>query len=108
DKVTQMGFTIVLNGQEVQVSFTKTGDEVRRLMKSSSSEEAELSQIDGVLNFADGGKNKIKLVNKDIAHTVDVPEGLSDIVKLHWEDHVKLTVKKKGSKYILIDIEKAE
>ena len=60
--------------------------------------------------MADADKGRIKIINNsgEESYLIEVPEGLSDIVKVFWDDNIVATVSKKKKHIRLIDIEKED
>lgn len=109
DKIKQVGFTITRNGEEFKVGYTRQKNEFGRNSDSEKlNGEGEIFIIEGTLRMADADKNRIKIINKsgEESFMIAVPEGLSDIVKVFWDDNIKATVSKKKKHIRLIDIEK--
>lgn len=67
--------------------------------------------IVGIFKMADAEKNFIKIIDKSqksITHQkIEVPKGLNTIVKMYFDELVRVTLKKRTSKiYELLEIEK--
>ncbi len=110
DVIRQVGFTISRKGEPQSVALTKRRAELVVLntpTRPNSNTVPVKSQLVGILKFADGIKNYVQIVPESgIPQKITVPSGLSDIVKIYWEDEVKVTLTRKGSKFVLEDIEK--
>ncbi len=112
DKIKQVGLTVLRNGKEKTVSYQKIGKEIKVNNKPISSETVptnqviiEQKQLVGILQVADGGNNKIKIVTKNEGtKVVFVPSGLKDIVKIFFEEEVVINVEWNGKKMTMIDI----
>ena len=111
DKIKQVGLTIVRNGKEKTVALRKTQKNLKfdLVSKNQEQENEKPYDIKGNLKKADAISNKITIIDTENKKTtINVPDGLDDIVKMHWDNNVIATVKRKGNKIILMDIDNEE
>lgn len=113
DVIKQVGLTVLRKGKEKSVSLIKKRSDVPIFTTkienklSKKSEDGESFQMTGYLKVADGLKGSIQILPESgITQNIEVPSGLSDIVKIFWEEKVKVTFIKKGKKIILQDLDK--
>ena len=99
--VSVVGITYMREGKEVPIQFTKCRKEFKSLSEfvfSPSKDEDETKSIKketlcGQLSAADSTSNNVKIKpTEGKIITVNVPEGLADIVKKYFDDTVTLSV----------------
>jgi hypothetical protein len=99
DDISLVGLTIVREGKQKDVQFTR----VRSQIISNNSEEGIVTEstpqdssveLIGRLYAANEDQNNIRLKVESSNYSVIVPDGLGDIVKKYWGEHVKI----KGAK----------
>ena len=94
DDINLVGLTIVRDGKQKDVQFTK----IRSEINTSSTGEIETEgtndknvELSGRLFAADEDKSNIRLkVENTGVYTVTVPDGLGDIVRKYWGEQVKI------------------
>jgi hypothetical protein len=121
DRIKQTGFTIIRNGeqkavslQRKQESFKEEISKIKALKNDNESQnESELITIKGVLKVANAKSNQniieIVTLKGDVPfkHKIKVSEGLSDVVKMYFEEVVEVVLLKKDAKtYELQGIDK--
>jgi hypothetical protein len=109
DKIKQVGFTVLRNGEQVKLGYTRSKNNFNSFQDNDKiGKEGIIETIKGTLRMADADKGKIKIINSsgDNSFLIEVPEGLTDIVKMFWDDNIIATVSKKKKHIRLIDIEK--
>ncbi len=115
DSVNLFGLTSIKGGKERQVKLTSKKMDLSDYIRKSIEEKEEdgqkktkeqtTSSITGTLSAADN-TGKVRITQDDGSHTlINVPDGLSDIVKTYWEQVVTVTYKSKKNKRTLIDID---
>ncbi|OZI05091.1 hypothetical protein BWI93_27275 [Siphonobacter sp. BAB-5385] len=95
--VNQVGFTISREGREKQVSLRKSSYKIHEsiTIKNDEFDDREELKVKGELRGANSIKNNIRIyISSSKFLTLNVPEGLNDIVKLHWDETVEVTYKK--------------
>ena len=101
ENVSVVGITYMKEGREVPIQFTKCRKEFKSLSEfvfaPSSDENGAMSirneTLSGQLSAADSSSNNVKIKPAEgKAITVNVPEGLADIVKKYFDDNVTLAV----------------
>lgn len=114
ERIHQVGFTAVHQGNTRLVSITKPPSEIPMSGTMPHIEEPADSatvKISGVLRYADavGKKNQIRVVDENDQYRVEVPEGkMNGIVRPMWASKVTVTGARKGTAIVLQDIRKAE
>ena len=114
ERIHQVGFTAVHQGNTRLVSITKPPSEIPMPGTMPHIEEPADSatvKISGVLRYADavGKKNQIRVVDENDQYRVEVPEGkMNGIVRPMWASKVTVTGARKGTAIVLQDIRKAE
>jgi hypothetical protein len=114
DRVKLVGFTVLRNNEERTFPLSKTQDEIKGSIavlpepESVNGEEDGIQELTGILKMADETQKtgKIKLVGASKSYKISVPEGLGDVVKLHWGEEVSVQVAlNKKNNYRLLQIE---
>jgi hypothetical protein len=115
DNIKLVGLSAQRKGEEKKVAFSRVKKEI---IPSSMLENGETNEkpdkkmvkIKGILTFADAKLKKIKLTtSKGVRWTVEVPEGLGDIVKPYWEESVIVQGRKTGDKKMTLEnVEKSD
>ncbi len=110
--VSLVGFTVVRNGRERRVQLTRTKSEFglsATAAKSKSFNPEDRVQFRGRLIAADSDDKQFALKPEGGAKvTVEVPEGLSDIVRNYWDDEVEVVCVQTGpNKFRLLDLSSA-
>ncbi|TAE25960.1 MAG: hypothetical protein EAZ92_11410 [Candidatus Kapaibacterium sp.] len=95
--VNLVGLSVIRNGHQKNIQFTRTREEITSLPISTTTKEAITSldddfvTITGRLFAANQDENNIRLKSEDnINYSVNVPTGLGDIVKKYWSEQVKI------------------
>jgi len=96
DEINLVGITILREGVEKTVQFTRKRKEIKTSEFITGEESAiskEIhSELIGRLSAADEDKSNIRLtLQTGIKYFVKVPEGLGDIVKKYWGEQVKIS-----------------
>lgn len=112
NNVKQVGLSVFTNNNEHSIRTIA----IRKPKAKYTSDFIEISKakqqlitVSGTLRMADADTGKIRLVNEDgKTHYITVPNGLTDIVRLYWEDKVTLTISKTAKKSRLVDIDKMQ
>jgi hypothetical protein len=107
-----VGLTIVRNGNQKNLEFTKKRKDIDILNSSDNiieklnKNDQAIIEISGRLSFADDDKNKIKLTtpNKE-KHNIKVSAGLSDIVKKYFGENVIIKGKQNNNFIELLSID---
>jgi hypothetical protein len=110
DDVDLVGFTIVRNGEERKVQFTRKrkdiGLSIEDFAQNCDEGDNREIQLSGRLSAANDDQNSITLSCDGQKHQIIVPEGLADIVKKYWGEQVIIKGLDLGKKKIrLIDID---
>jgi len=92
--VNLVGLTIVREGQQRDVQFTRVRSEIQaNIFEGTQSEESKDKNVElvGRLYAANEEQSSIKLkVENSFNYSITVPEGLSDIVKKYWGEQVRI------------------
>ena len=115
ENVSLVGVTISREGIEKNVKLTKIKKEFNTILSKNTILTTEninkdsFIEIIGTLFYADANQNRIKIKSRqNEKYNVKVPEGLGDIVRVHFEDEVKITGLKQSKNIIhLISIDKS-
>lgn len=111
--VNLVGLSVLRDGKEKKVALRRQKKEILpgKISEKEPEEKKITVEITGTLSYADALKKKIKLTDEKgkTSYEVIVPEGLGDIVKLHWEEVVIISGSQVGKKAVILEnIEKAE
>ena len=94
DDVNLVGLTIIRDGKQKDVQFTKIRGEINtssvvEIEKENANEK--IVELSGRLFAANEDRSNIRLkVESAGVYTVTVPDGLGDIVKKYWGEQVKI------------------
>ena len=110
ERVTQVGFTSTIAGNERRVPLRRTRSELTTPRRKSA--EAQRVTITGRLLYADARKEKnqsIRIIEDDVEpHVVKVPAGMmDDIVRPLWNEMVTAACTVKGETKTLVTIDGA-
>jgi hypothetical protein len=110
DEINLVGLTIVRNGKQQDVQFTKIRSEITTTISNEITvieSESKSVELIGRLIAADEDKNNIRLkVEGDKNYSVIVPVGLGDIVKKYFGEQVRIKGIQQNSKVVnLSDID---
>ena len=114
ERIRQVGFTLVRDGNERLVSVTRPASELPLPpVEESTHSERELTEIQGTLLFADATRSnvrRIRIIDENRKrHSVDVPEGMmNDIVRPMWDSVVTIKGWRKDNVIELQDIWQSE
>lgn len=111
DNISLVGFTIVRNGKEKRIQFTRRRSDFSSSLSEFTQEEQQMDnkiiEVIGRLSAADSEKSNIRItLDNGLKYSVVVPEGLGDIVKNYWDESVKIkgfAIKKRAIKLIDLD-----
>ena len=119
DRIRQTGFTIIRNGkqkgvalQRKQETFKEEIIKIRANKNEIESQHVEdFIKLTGTLKIANAKLNTIQIVapkgDEPFKHNIKVSEGLSDVVKMYFDEVVEVGLVKKDSKtYELKEIDK--
>lgn len=108
--IRQVGLTISRHGEPQSVALVKTKSDMAVSERPNNNNQEIITgttQIVGYLKFANATTNQIHIIPESgKPQKIIVPSGLSDIVKIYWEDEVQVTLLHKGRSVVLGDIEK--
>lgn len=95
DEVNLVGLTIVRDGKQREVQFTRVRNEIISPFNVSENQIGNLDdkkiELTGRLFAANEETNNIRLkLENGVHYSVTVPEGLGDIVKKYWGEQVKI------------------
>lgn len=119
DRIRQTGFTIVRNGEQKGVTLKRKQEtfkeEITKIKadknESENQQTPDFLRLTGILKIANAKQNIIQIVPPKDAqpfkHNIKVSEGLSDVVKMYFDEIVEVGLIKKDSKtYELKEIDK--
>ncbi len=119
DRIRQTGFTIIRNGEQKgvalkrkQETFKEELNKIKSDIKEIQDKEAvESLKITGTLKIADAQHQTIKIIppkgEKSFKQKITVSEGLSDVVKMYFDEVVEVLLLKKDAKtYELKEIDR--
>ncbi len=120
DRIRQTGFTIVRNGHQKAIALQRKQDTFNQEIISIKADKNEIEnqqapdfiKITGTLKIADAQQNTIKILpskgTESFKKKIKVSEGLSDVVKMYFDEIVEVgLVKKDGKTYELKEIDRA-
>lgn len=114
DDINLVGLSILRNGKQKDVQFTKVRKEISSVISDMKAEAESNKRNDpielvGRLFAANEDENKIRLkLEGGISYSVSVPDGLNDIVKNYWGEQVKIKAKELKPRAVkLLDIDPA-
>ena len=120
ERISQTGFTISRNGQQKGVALKRKQetfkDEINKIKADKNEVEnqqaPEFVKLIGTLKIADAKQNTIQIVPVKGANSfkqkIKVSEGLSDVVKMYFDEVVEVNlIKKDGKIYELKEIDRA-
>ena len=115
NNVSLFGITAMNGGELKEISLTRNKKSISEDIKNEIMSSAERNgcqqykteEFTGILSVASAIKNTVKIStdNNKNSITLEVPDGLSDIVKNYWDSEVKVTYRKKDNKNTLEMIE---
>ena len=120
DRIRQTGFTIVRNGEQKGIILKRKQETFKEEITKIKAEKLEIETLEsadfvrltGTLKIANAKQNIIQIVPLEGAesfkHKIKVSDGLSDVVKMHFDDVVEVVLVKRDAKnYELKEIDKA-
>lgn len=116
DEVNLVGITYMKNGKEEPVQLTRQKKDYKAIISEMQllcevvngeqiDTEASIEPIQGVLSAADSTTEKVVLLADKTKFNVNVPDGLTDIVRKYFDETVTVTVRKEGTKRTLLSID---
>lgn len=115
EDVKQVGLTCVRDGIERSVGLTRTKDAYNPMveraveMLASSVEVIDdqpiKQNLSGLLMAADSEENVVRIANGKKKTRIIVPDGLSDIVRKYFGEHVVITTMKQNKTFTLVAID---
>lgn len=107
DNIKQVGISVSRDNEEHIVAIRRPKLRYNSESQTKGKSKRQLVTISGTLRMADADSSKIRLVNEEgKIYNITVPNGLTDIVRVYWEDTVTLTIAKTSKKSTLVDINK--
>ncbi len=114
DEVNLFGITYSANDEIPKIQLTRTKHDFSGLMgaweiniENEGTGDAIIGEVRGVLSLADASKNIVKITTTGNTKTeIIVPDGLSDIVRNHWDENVIVKYNERNNKKTLQSIDK--
>jgi hypothetical protein len=113
--VKLFGITSIKQGQERKTTLTKSREKILDAIKIKQDEsdtsndiieKGSNQSVTGILKIADANTNKVAIMVDGTKIEMQVPDGLSDIVKKYWDESVTVEYFQKNKKNkILMAIE---
>lgn len=106
DNIKQVGISLSKDNEQHTIAIRLPKAKYRQVNQKQGRSQRQLITVSGTLRMADADNNTIRLVSEKETHKITVPSGLTDLVRLYWEDYVTLTISKTAKRSKLVDIDK--
>ena len=118
DRISQTGFTIIRNGVQKGIALKRKQETFKEEIikikadknEAENQQTPEFVKLIGTLKIADAKQNTIQIVplkgSNPFKQKIKVSEGLSDVVKMYFDEVVEVTlIKRDGKTYELKEID---